>query len=146
MLKKRSSLCAQVALVASCWLQTISVRFGFGKHTDDIPPEDINYLLLLGFSSGFASILAAVWSKTSFAVTLLRITTGWYKRLVWFLIITVNLILGANATIQMGSCWPPERLWQPQIEGKCLSRQIMLRYNIFTACKATHTNPLPQVL
>lgn len=44
-------------------------------------------------------------TKTSFAVTLLRVATGWQRYLVWFLIISMNGLLAVNAiTTWMAAC------------------------------------------
>ncbi len=124
---------AFIALAASSSLQSVSVRLGFGKHNGDINIDDFHRILLYCNGAGFASILAAVWSKTSFAITLLRISDGWVRRFVWFVIITVNLVLGAAATVQWIQCWPVERLWIPSIPGECWPRLTLIRINTVAA-------------
>jgi len=109
------------------------VRLGFGKHNADIPTDEFHQLLLYSNAAGFASILAAVWSKTSFAVTLLRISEGGVKRFIWFVVITVNLVLGATATIQWIQCWPVEHLWNPNLPGSCWPRAIVIQINTAAA-------------
>jgi len=51
---------------------------------------------------GFFSIVSAAWSKTSFAITLLRISDGWTYKFIWFIIISVNLSLGLAAAVHLG--------------------------------------------
>ncbi len=53
--------------------------------------EGVNQLLLLINIAGSFSLTAAIWSKTSFALTLLRLTHGWTKALVWYIIISMNI-------------------------------------------------------
>jgi hypothetical protein len=107
---------------------------GYGKHNADIPPENFNRILLVSYIAGFFSILAACWSKISFAITLLRIvTTRRPKVLLWFIIVSVNLVLGASATIHFVQCWPIERLWNPESPGSCWPRPVVIHYNIFVA-------------
>jgi hypothetical protein len=61
--------------------------------------------------AGFFSILAAVWTKSSFAITLLGFSEGWTRKIVWFILISVNVVLGLNATLQWVQCWPIDKLW-----------------------------------
>jgi hypothetical protein len=44
---------------------------------------------------------------------------------VWFIIITTNLVLGANATAQWIQCWPVERLWDSTVKGSCWPRETV---------------------
>ncbi|OBT94144.1 hypothetical protein VE01_06965 [Pseudogymnoascus verrucosus] len=124
-------IAAWVALVASTSLQSAGIKFGLGKHYEDM--QDKEKVSLFSYAAGFFSILATVWSKTSFAVTLLRVSNGWMKWLVWFIIVSTNLVLGANAIIQWIQCWPVEKLWHTWIKGRCWSYEIIQDYNIFVA-------------
>jgi len=108
---------------------------GFGKHNADIDEKAFSQLLLTSNAAGFATILAACWSKTSFAMTLLRITQGWTKGFVWFVIITVNLTLAMTATIQWAQCSPIEKIWISEMEGTCLPRKLIINLNTFAAGK-----------
>ena len=83
--------------------------------------------------AGSFSILAALWSKTSFAITVLRISTGWTKKLVWFIIVSVNVALGLSIAFTWGQCVPFQKIYNPRLEGKCLPKSYQIRYNIFTA-------------
>ena len=40
--------------------------------------------ILLAEVTGTFAITAAIWSKSAFAVTLLRLSEGWMKALIWF--------------------------------------------------------------
>jgi hypothetical protein len=94
--------------------------------------------LLFSNVAGSFSILAALWSKTSFAVTVLRISSGWVKALVWFIIITVNASLGVAIAITWAQCTPIEKVWHPGLAGECWPKGIQIRYNIFTASKSNN--------
>ncbi len=92
--------------------------------------------MLVSYVAGFFSILAACWSKISFAITLLRIATVTQTRvkvLLWTIIVSVNLVLGTSATLHFAQCWPPERLWKAHSVGSCLPRYVVIDYNIFVA-------------
>ena len=113
----------------------VCVGLGYGKHNADISQDVFSRLLLYSNAAGFCSILAAVWSKTSFAITLLRISDGWTKRFVWFVIITVNLVLGTTSTVQWIQCSPIERLWITDGKGTCWPRQLVININVAAAGK-----------
>ncbi|SPQ24539.1 28b4345e-900c-4955-962b-fcb257d3ae2b [Thermothielavioides terrestris] len=122
------------ALATSCSMLSYITTIGYGRHNADIAPGNFNYILLVSYMAGFFSILAACWSKISFAITLLYIVTGSrVKALLWFILVTVNLVLGASATIQFAQCWPPERLWHPGGPGHCWPRIVVIRFNIFVS-------------
>ncbi|KAK5661067.1 hypothetical protein OQA88_10957 [Cercophora sp. LCS_1] len=55
---------------------------------------------------------AAAWSKTAFAVTLLRFSEGWTKWFVWFILVSINIIIALNATMNWKS-------WIPSTPGTC---------------------------
>jgi hypothetical protein len=123
----------QAALASSAALESVSVSLGFGRHNVDISGDDFSRLLLVNNAAGFATILAAAWSKTSFAMTLLRISTGKVKIFVWFVLISVNLMLAATSTVQWAQCRPIERLWNNSIAGKCMERIVVIRLNAAAA-------------
>ncbi|KAK6821806.1 hypothetical protein PG987_014631 [Apiospora arundinis] len=59
-------------------LISVNISHGFGKHATELKlsyPEVVQ-MSLRGAINGTMLILAAAWSKTSFAVTLLRMTKG----------------------------------------------------------------------
>lgn len=116
-----------VALITACSLQSYSVSLGFGKVNNG------TNTILIGITAGFFSILAALWSKISFAVTMLRLTDGRTNRFVWFIIGTAILILGASATIQWVQCSPIQRQWIGNSEGTCWPRYVVINFNIFVA-------------
>lgn len=90
--------------------------------------------LLVSNTSGFFAILAAMWSKTSFAITVLRISQGQTRYLIWFIIVSINAVLGFAALSTYIQCTPTEKLWMPFMkEGSCWPKQVIINYNIFAA-------------
>jgi hypothetical protein len=77
--------------------------------------------------------LAAVWSKTSFAITLLRITQDWTKMAVWCIIISMNVAMGLTALFIWIQCTPIQKSWDPFIEGSCYSIEFIIQFNTFSA-------------
>ncbi|SPO06449.1 uncharacterized protein DNG_09139 [Cephalotrichum gorgonifer] len=122
-----------VALASSTSLQSVGVTYGLGMHSVDLGEESISNMSLYSMCAGFASILAATWSKSSFAISLLRITNGRTRVFVWFILISVNLIMAANGTIQWVQCWPVSKRWHWEIEGSCWPGDVVQKYNAFVA-------------
>jgi hypothetical protein len=60
-------------LIDSCCL-TYNTTLGFGKHFLAINPEVLPRMALMGIVVGVFAIYTAIFSKTSFAITLLRIS------------------------------------------------------------------------
>lgn len=130
-----------ICLVAQSALITFNTTIGYGKHIWDFHPKDLSMFLLMSNTSGFFSILAAMWSKTSFAMTVLRISDGWYKKFIWFIIISINATLGFGAVSTYIQCTPMEKLWTPlMVGGKCWSKEFIIDYNIFTAAYSGTTD------
>ncbi|KAK0712928.1 hypothetical protein B0T26DRAFT_741822 [Lasiosphaeria miniovina] len=121
------------SLVVSSIFISVSVNMGFGRPLTQFDFRNLDIFLLLTNMAGTFSILSALWSKTSFAITVLRISSGWTKILVWFIIITVNISLGGAIALTWCQCTPIAKTWQPRLPGSCWPKMIQIRYNIFTA-------------
>ena len=90
---------------------------------------------MLSYAAAFCVILSAAWSKTSFAFTLLRITDGRMKWFVWFIIITVNVVLTISAALLWVSCWPTKKLFYPETPGRCWKTTVGQNYQTFASSK-----------
>jgi len=108
------------------------VSYGYGKHTWDFPMQNFEHTLLLMYIAGTFAITGAIWSKTSFAVTLLRLTKGWLYWLVWFLLVTTNVFLGLSALFNWVQCTPVEKTWKVSAAGTCWSMSALVKYHIFS--------------
>lgn len=104
-------------------LVTLDGKDGFGKHTIDVIAENgiesLARISLRDHIVGFLTPFAIAWSKTSFAVTLLHITQGKTKLVVWAIIISTNLLLIMAAFSFIFQCTPVEKLWSPTVPGTC---------------------------
>ncbi len=124
----------QVTILVSTALLAEGIRnYGIGLHYSDMDPEKMPTQALISYIAGFATILGTIWSKTSFSITLLRISTGRLRWLVWFIIISVNLVLGVSATIHWTQCWPLKKLWNYNMEGTCLPLHVVQSWQIFAS-------------
>ena len=116
-------------------VSTVEVKYGYGKHFWDVPIPILLKLPLLANIAGTFSVLAATWSKTSFAITLLRISQGWTKIIVWWGIITMNVAMHLTALLLWIQCTPIEKSWNPLIDGSCFPIPRLVEFNIFSACE-----------
>ncbi|KAK1991421.1 hypothetical protein LX36DRAFT_663317 [Colletotrichum falcatum] len=128
---------AKCALLALCGFVTVDVSYDFGKHNWDVAGDNWPWLLLYANLGGSVSIAAAAWSKTSFALTLLRITRESperrLRRLIWFVILSINVALGVNVLFTWVQCRPIEKVWRTATPGTCWRKSVPVNYNIFAA-------------
>lgn len=73
------------------------------------------------------------WSKTSFALTLYRISEPWMKKVIWVIIITVNLVQMLSSLFFWIPCTPLEKAWNSLIEGTCWNPYISVDFYIAAA-------------
>ncbi|KAK0620716.1 hypothetical protein B0T14DRAFT_567448 [Immersiella caudata] len=92
--------------------------------------EDINTIATLGLCSQTLAITAQSWSKTSFAMTLLRISDGWLKRFLWFVLCSMNLLFGLRALFLWVGCQPLEKAWHPRVGGSCWDSSVDIALGI----------------
>ena len=114
-----------MALLASTSLQSVCVSLDLGKPNYAINLDTLQDMSMYSYIAGFLSILAVLWSKVSFALTLLSISTGRTKRWLWLIIISTNVVLGVNATGQWIQCWPVQRLWDITVRGECWPKRTV---------------------
>lgn len=118
-------------LLTQTSMLSVCVHYGFGKHSWDI--TDWPTYLYVNNITGVCSIVAAAWSKSSFAITLLRFTQGWKRGFVWFVLVTVNLFLGLSALFTFIQCTPIPRLWDSSVDGHCWNSHVIVTYNSFSS-------------
>ncbi|KAF2637566.1 hypothetical protein P280DRAFT_509768 [Massarina eburnea CBS 473.64] len=113
-------------------LTHVSTTYGLGYHFHDIPDEDLmpaNKFLTIG---EFFAVLALQASKTSFGITLLRLVTQRnLKWAIWFIIVTLNIVMGLDAIFVFASCTPTEKIWDPTLAGKCWKPEAVVNVSIF---------------
>ncbi|KAL2752994.1 hypothetical protein ACRALDRAFT_1078017 [Sodiomyces alcalophilus JCM 7366] len=143
-LSRRKSLWLDDYVLVAAWISlallgafnSAAISLGFGKHSWEIPSETFDYLLLHCNLAGSFSILAAAWSKTSFALTLYRLTADrpYMRAFLWFSIISINLACGGVVVVTWAQCTPVEKVWRPMLEpGSCWPKSVHINYNIFAA-------------
>ncbi|GAB1317108.1 hypothetical protein MFIFM68171_07318 [Madurella fahalii] len=126
-----------VLLLASCSTSTANARLGFGLHFYEVPPENLITFGIQSNISGFTSLIAVACSKTSFAITLLRLTDGWMKWFIIGLLVLLNVTHYISALFFWVSCNPSAKTWNPMLPGECWPVSVTVNYSLFVgACSA----------
>ncbi|KAK0726010.1 hypothetical protein B0H67DRAFT_144941 [Lasiosphaeris hirsuta] len=115
-----------VALAVSASTTSVCVALDYGKHLYDMRPENLPKMPFVAVFAGFFSVLSAVWSKTAFALTLLRLSERWMKIMIWVIIITLNAIMGTAMLFMWIKCRPFALVWDQTIEGYCIPQQKII--------------------
>ncbi|KAH6974187.1 hypothetical protein BKA56DRAFT_490455 [Ilyonectria sp. MPI-CAGE-AT-0026] len=123
---------AFVALLAECGLIVAMVELGYGKHIWDFDQSNVPQWVLLSNCRTTFTVAAACWSKTSFGITLTRITDGWTKRFIFILLVSMNIFLGLSGLFPWVNCTPIKKSWSPFTEGTCWPSKTLVHYNIFS--------------
>lgn len=110
----------------------MATKHGLGYHIVDIPDDDLPLALKYLTIAEFFAVLALQISKTSFAVTLLRLAgRSWHNWLLWGIIITLNVVMGFDAIEIFASCTPVAKIWRPLLAGSCWDPRVIIDVSIF---------------
>ncbi|KAK3693299.1 hypothetical protein B0T22DRAFT_369447 [Podospora appendiculata] len=102
---------AWIAITIESAVLSTATTIGYGLHIWDFDLSNMPKLVMYLNVAGTFSLTAAAWSKTSFAITLLRLTHGWHKWVVWFIIVSVNVTMGLSALFPWVTCTPLRKSW-----------------------------------
>lgn len=100
-----------------------------------MPVKDFGPSTWIGNIAGTLSIWAAILSKTSFAVTLLKLMKGGYRVLLWCIIGSINIFLGLSSLFLWVQCMPVQKAWEPKLPGSCWDKRKYTIYAIFAGSK-----------
>ncbi|KAH7304797.1 hypothetical protein B0I35DRAFT_382465 [Stachybotrys elegans] len=127
-------IAAWVCLSISVSINTYIVSLGFGSHIDTISAENLKTINLNTIMVAAFGIMATTLSKTSFAVTLYRLTTSrWMKFTLIFIIITINISLNLVWIFGLTKCTPFERVVDANAPGTCWDRTKLVKFQLFAA-------------
>lgn len=123
-----------ILLVAFSGTAIYGVQYGLGQHNARNTYHDggVHLQLAVVVATTF-SVLGAASSKTSFAITLLRLTKGIMRKVIWFAIISMNIVLVFNVILQFIRCQPTWVAWNSGAGGSCWSRSIITYYSVAAA-------------
>lgn len=149
--KLTSPLLRQCCLVGYAAVSHVASTLGLGRHLAVVaqnPDHLIQVALLCDIGEALA-IMACTLGKTSFAVTLLRIVVHrWMIVLLWFVIVTMNLINVLAALFIFVQCKDPRHLWNPAIPSKCWPPDVFTHFSLFVGgmsyAAELLSRPLPQ--
>jgi len=112
-------------IVATGVTTTVLVKdFKYGHHDWDLDIYDPVRFMIVIYSRATITITAIVWTKTAFAITLLRLTTGMTKAFVWFIIISMNVAMGFGAMVPWIQCKPLAKGWIRDLHGTCWAPRV----------------------
>lgn len=102
------------------------LEFKLGKHSWDleVTPQNLARFIILLSSRASFTLTALGWTKTAFAVTLLRLTDGFTRSFVWFIIISLNATTVVSGLVPWIQCTPLEKTWNPTVEGACWAPKV----------------------
>ncbi|CAI4220042.1 unnamed protein product [Parascedosporium putredinis] len=89
------------------------------------PARVLPQLSLLGNFAATFALLGVMASKTSFAVTILRLTTEWTRALVWSTIIAINALTSVSVIMTWIPCDPR------RASTVCVPVSVYVNYSIF---------------
>lgn len=55
------------------------------------------------------------------------------RQFIWFIIISVNVVLASNGVIHWVQCWPVEKTWHYFMPGSCFPADVVRYYNTAVA-------------
>ncbi|KAH7200488.1 hypothetical protein DER44DRAFT_672272 [Fusarium oxysporum] len=120
-----------ICLAISTGLVIFNVTLGFGKDMSEVDPAVVPKIALTGTIFGLFAVLSAAWSKTSFALTLIRLVDGWMSWFLWFLIIATNITMDLVIVFSFVKCTPAKKVWHSNLPGTCWNPMVATYYNIF---------------
>jgi len=126
----------QICITVESALLSVMTSLGYGFHIWDFDAQNnMRPLLLIINVAGTFSVTATIWSKTSFAITLLRLANGSksLKVLIWFIIVSMNIAMGLSALFPWVACRPVRKAWDFLVEGTCWDPTVTVHYHIFSA-------------
>ncbi|KAL4788211.1 hypothetical protein BJX76DRAFT_316655 [Aspergillus varians] len=107
---------------------------GLGRHLQYVL-QDPPSLVAVGRYSSISqclAIMACTLGKTSFAVTLLRIVfVRWMSWVLWFIIITMNIVTILAALFVFVQCKDPRTNWDKSIVSECWPTYVFTNYSLF---------------
>ncbi|KAI1799355.1 hypothetical protein F4811DRAFT_109772 [Daldinia bambusicola] len=121
-----------LVLIASGALISLCVSAVFIRHDQDnqMGVHDVGMLSTIAGSLFFVS---AIWSKTSFAITLFRISGPRLKIALRVIIISMNTITCVSLILRWVQCRPASMIWDSHATGVCWNRTLILAFTIFAA-------------
>ncbi|KAJ5963467.1 uncharacterized protein N7479_003343 [Penicillium vulpinum] len=121
-------------LVAYAAVCHVAASLGLGEHLEiaqENPDKLIQVALLCNIGESLA-IMACTLGKTSFAVMLLRVVVHrWMIIVLWFVIVTMNVVNILAALFVFLQCNDPRHLWNPMTPSECWPSYVFTNFSLF---------------
>ncbi|KAM0278416.1 hypothetical protein ACHAQH_005171 [Verticillium albo-atrum] len=125
---------AWVTLAIAVAINTYIVTLGFGDHVWTVRDENLRAINLNTILVATFGIIATTTSKSSFAMTLYRLSTAaWMRYLLIFIMITINISMNMIWVFGLAKCQPLERVFDNKVPGTCWDPKKLLKYQLFAA-------------
>ncbi|KAI1472125.1 uncharacterized protein F4812DRAFT_205690 [Daldinia caldariorum] len=125
-----------LVLIASGVLISLCVSAVFIRHDQD-NRTGVHDVGMLSTIAGSLFFISAMWSKTSFAITLFRISGPRLKIALRVIIISMNIITCVSLILRWVQCRPASMIWDSHAAGVCWNRNLILAFTIFAAAYST---------
>ncbi|KAI0131488.1 hypothetical protein F4814DRAFT_437939 [Daldinia grandis] len=119
-------LIASGALISLC----VSAVFIERDQDDGMGAHDVG---LLSTIAGTLFFVSAIWSKTSFAITLIRIAGPRLKIALRMIMVSMNTVTCVSLILRWVQCRPARMIWDSHATGVCWNRSLILAFTIFAA-------------
>ncbi|KAL8303064.1 hypothetical protein RB597_005301 [Gaeumannomyces tritici] len=129
----------KIFFLVACAQLSINVRNGFGRSGSTLDPDSLDRVGLDGLVVGTGLLLATPGSKTSFVITLGRISGPKLTAALWCATVSMNAFHAANLVVQWAQCTPLEKSWDLVVEGSCLPIGVNLGLSMGSAARAAAT-------
>lgn len=120
---------------------TVSVSYGYGKHSDDLSFHHLEKALLWNMVSFIFGLLSFALPKIAVAALLHRLLqpTKLQRIMIWGLAGMVIVIAFVNVLLYVTTCNPPQALWQRLLvykgEATCRDIHVLIDFVTFNAGK-----------
>ncbi|KAI6778193.1 uncharacterized protein J7T54_000002 [Emericellopsis cladophorae] len=115
-----------VFFLAAAIQLSVNIAHGFGRPGINIDPANSYQVGLGGMVVGTLVLIAPALSKTSFLLTVGKISGSKLKKALWFIAVSMNALQVVALVIQFAQCSPLEKVWNPWADGRCWGRQANL--------------------
>lgn len=108
---------------------TYSASLGGFRHSFYGEPQRLSQLELTFTIMGALGVFVFGSWKVSVGCLILRLllpASRWYRRIIWFLILSTILNTCLNMIVKFVECNPPKGLWQPFVPHTCWDQNVSL--------------------
>ncbi|KAG5929125.1 hypothetical protein E4U42_007029 [Claviceps africana] len=134
---------ALLLLIAYAAVLTVAADKGLGRHMAHVlqNPQNVVDVAQLSFVSQPFVIMSCALGKTSFALTLLRVAAQrWAVVLLWFIMISMNVLHVVICFFVFLRCEDPRHLWNPAIPSKCWPAPVFDDISLFIGSYSAATD------